>query len=83
VLLLRISPEEPLRSQEDQDSDQELCQNDGMWCFLNNLRQSFQTRIRNLSFDLLLGLLGGRQTVYRKLSSSASMVFLPSNYMNL
>jgi len=26
-----------------------------MWCFLNNLRQSFQTRILNLVFDLLLG----------------------------
>ncbi|RAM60086.1 hypothetical protein DS67_07930 [Mesotoga sp. SC_4PWA21] len=30
-------------------------QHDDMWCFLNNLTQSFQSRILNLVFDLLLG----------------------------
>ena len=30
-------------------------QHDAMWCFLNNIRQSFQTRILNLVFNLLRG----------------------------
>ncbi len=50
-----------LRLREDRDYDQ-LCQNDDMWCLLNNLRQSFQTWIRNLGFDLLLGFNGERRT---------------------
>ena len=39
-----------------------VCQNDDMWCLLNNVRHSFQTWIRNLGFDLLLGFNGERRT---------------------
>ena len=37
-------------------------QHDAMWCFLNNIRQSFQTRILNLVFNLLRGFYGERRT---------------------
>ena len=37
-------------------------QPDAMWCFLNNIRHSFQTRILNLVFNLLRGFYGERRT---------------------
>ena len=55
-----------------------------MWCFLNNLRQSFQSRILNLVFDLLLGFYEEPMTVNVVFISAqplAALFCLPSGFM--